>query len=429
MKIQCQFLVVSCLFFAGSAMAVTLDDANVNASYGKGTKSGFNLSIVVTGVMNDGGKEPLAADNAVSETEAREFLERRFYIEMDEQRLPRNQIGTDDIAFYKIDTSTATVTDDSPIKVRVDATFSVTFASEGAFDSVVDGGEIPFKVCILGPDVDDGCETDEINARAIEVNVVVDDVTTNNNLVPGFRSLKAVWTAKTNPAFSGDGADQGVFSATSVNVVMIKSSSEITSLPALKFSGDADPVADSCMVRYEDQAQYACVSCDENVYLDIVGIKALNSFADKTIQIATKAINETQHLFTFEEAEVGPSYLMFTSYEPNAIQRSICTQAKAVDGATWSLLFPNEPEAKLGKECFVATAAFGTSMSSELNHLRWLRDNILVHSRLGRTFVRNYYQYGPVAAKYIKDRPVLRAMTRFALSPVVLASRVLQFYF
>ncbi|MCB9729864.1 MAG: hypothetical protein H6744_15500 [Deltaproteobacteria bacterium] len=72
-----------------------------------------------------------------------------------------------------------------------------------------------------------------------------------------------------------------------------------------------------------------------------------------------------------------------------------------------------------GGYCFVATAAYGSPMSGQLDLLRAFRDQVLLRSVPGRAFVRQYYRWGRFAAFWIADRPVARAAVRVALVPLV----------
>jgi YVTN family beta-propeller protein len=69
--------------------------------------------------------------------------------------------------------------------------------------------------------------------------------------------------------------------------------------------------------------------------------------------------------------------------------------------------------------CFVATAAYGSTMASEVVALRRFRDDHLMKSEAGRSFVQAYYRYSPAIADYIRERDWLRAVVRGALWPVV----------
>jgi hypothetical protein len=82
-------------------------------------------------------------------------------------------------------------------------------------------------------------------------------------------------------------------------------------------------------------------------------------------------------------------------------------------------------ESKSGATCFVATAAYGDLHHPEVRFLRWYRDNVLVHSAVGRGFTRVYLCVGPHLAKAITPFPLVRRMTRAMLSRLVSALRAL----
>jgi hypothetical protein len=69
--------------------------------------------------------------------------------------------------------------------------------------------------------------------------------------------------------------------------------------------------------------------------------------------------------------------------------------------------------------CFVATAAHGSPMASEVGTLRRLRDRHMQTNPLGRLLVDTYYAVGPSAADFIRQDDTLRAITRSLLSPLV----------
>ena len=72
-----------------------------------------------------------------------------------------------------------------------------------------------------------------------------------------------------------------------------------------------------------------------------------------------------------------------------------------------------------GGGCFIATAAFGSPLAGQVEILRQFRDRYLLTNDLGRKFVAWYYRNGPVAANYIKDKPLVKAAVRLALYPLI----------
>jgi subtilisin family serine protease len=76
-----------------------------------------------------------------------------------------------------------------------------------------------------------------------------------------------------------------------------------------------------------------------------------------------------------------------------------------------------------GGGCFIATAAYGTPMASEIVVLKRFRDEYLYPSKLGQAFIAMYYRYSPALAAQLRMHPDLRAAVRVALVPVVQAAK------
>lgn len=69
-------------------------------------------------------------------------------------------------------------------------------------------------------------------------------------------------------------------------------------------------------------------------------------------------------------------------------------------------------------KCFIATAAYGSTMYSRLNVLRNWRDKILVKRKLGQTLINLYYASSPLLARIIARSQVLRKIVRGILTPI-----------
>jgi hypothetical protein len=74
--------------------------------------------------------------------------------------------------------------------------------------------------------------------------------------------------------------------------------------------------------------------------------------------------------------------------------------------------------------CFIATAAYGSPLASEIGSLRHLRDRYLASTAPGRWLIGTYYRLGPRAARVIESDERLRALTRAALSWIIGAAKL-----
>lgn len=69
--------------------------------------------------------------------------------------------------------------------------------------------------------------------------------------------------------------------------------------------------------------------------------------------------------------------------------------------------------------CFIATAAYGTSLAQEISVLRQFRDNFMDVTGVGRKLAETYYRTSPPIARAIAQHNTLRAFVRAILKPIV----------
>lgn len=72
-----------------------------------------------------------------------------------------------------------------------------------------------------------------------------------------------------------------------------------------------------------------------------------------------------------------------------------------------------------GKNCFVATAAFGSEMAPQVEMLRQFRGKYLLQNSFGKSFVEFYYKHSPAFADWIAKSEFRRAAARVILAPVI----------
>jgi hypothetical protein len=76
-----------------------------------------------------------------------------------------------------------------------------------------------------------------------------------------------------------------------------------------------------------------------------------------------------------------------------------------------------------GGGCLIATATYGSEMSTEVQQLRELRDNQLLNTASGTAFITTfndiYYSFSPVVADYERGNPYFKEVVKLAITPMI----------
>lgn len=80
-----------------------------------------------------------------------------------------------------------------------------------------------------------------------------------------------------------------------------------------------------------------------------------------------------------------------------------------------------------GGFCFIATAALGSYDNPQVMELRHFRDEWILEKSWGESFVKWYYHYGAVAAKFIEKSLLLKKLSYLLIvKPLVYLSRIVK---
>ncbi len=71
------------------------------------------------------------------------------------------------------------------------------------------------------------------------------------------------------------------------------------------------------------------------------------------------------------------------------------------------------------KNCFIATAAFGSGLHPHVNSLRQFRNQFLVPYKWGRKFIKTYYKFSPPMAKWISQHEQAKIVVQGLLWPIL----------
>ena len=81
--------------------------------------------------------------------------------------------------------------------------------------------------------------------------------------------------------------------------------------------------------------------------------------------------------------------------------------------------------------CLIATAAFGSELAPQVQFLREIRDNIVLQTQSGTTFMAGfnqfYYSFSPAIADYERENPVFKEAVKITLTPLLTSLTLLQY--
>ena len=84
-----------------------------------------------------------------------------------------------------------------------------------------------------------------------------------------------------------------------------------------------------------------------------------------------------------------------------------------------------------GGGCLIATAAFGSEMAPQVQFLRELRDNTVLQTQAGTTFMTGfnqfYYSFSPAVADYERENPMFKEAVKLSLTPLLTSLTILNY--
>jgi len=92
---------------------------------------------------------------------------------------------------------------------------------------------------------------------------------------------------------------------------------------------------------------------------------------------------------------------------------------------------PQNDVSQNGGGCLIATAAFGSEMAPQVQFLREIRDNTVLQTESGISFMTGfnqfYYSFSPYIADYERENPAFKETVKLALTPLLTSLTLLQY--
>ena len=143
-----------------------------------------------------------------------------------------------------------------------------------------------------------------------------------------------------------------------------------------------------------------------------------------TLEIIPKIIHyDDQMIFvTLEFKGIGTHHL--------TISESVDQMVEQIDHLD-NQLVETTPESSEGGGCLIATAAYGSEMSPQVQILREVRNNTILQTQSGTTFMTGfnqfYYSFSPVIADYERENPVFKEAVKLTLIPLLTSLTILNY--
>jgi hypothetical protein len=84
-----------------------------------------------------------------------------------------------------------------------------------------------------------------------------------------------------------------------------------------------------------------------------------------------------------------------------------------------------------GGGCLIATATFGSELSPQVQSLRELRDNTLLHTNSGSSFMHGfnqfYYLFSPTIADFERENPLFKEVVKITITPMISSLAILNY--
>ena len=84
-----------------------------------------------------------------------------------------------------------------------------------------------------------------------------------------------------------------------------------------------------------------------------------------------------------------------------------------------------------GGGCLIATAAFGSELSPQVQFLREIRDNTVLQTESGTSFMTGfnqfYYSFSPAIADYERENPTFKEAVKLTLTPLLTSLTLLHY--
>ena len=164
----------------------------------------------------------------------------------------------------------------------------------------------------------------------------------------------------------------------------------------------------------------------ENTQLEMYKVKIHAFLIFTSDKVYTLQFANTLESFEQTEGQFKDILDSFTIFKSSTVSSSELTPVDEKQD-----LSINETQASEGGGCLIATAAFGSEMAPQVQFLREIRDNTVLQTQYGTSFMtafnQFYYSFSPAVADYERENPVFKEAVKVSLTPLLTSLTILNY--
>jgi len=121
--------------------------------------------------------------------------------------------------------------------------------------------------------------------------------------------------------------------------------------------------------------------------------------------------------------------------EYQVVVSTVVDNLPVINTITFEVVEKGDKVTQVAKEkkggCLIATAAFGSEMAPQVQFLREIRDNTVLQTESGTSFMAGfnqfYYSFSPAIADYERENPAFKEAVKLTLTPLLTSLTLLQY--
>ena len=135
--------------------------------------------------------------------------------------------------------------------------------------------------------------------------------------------------------------------------------------------------------------------------------------------------------FTFSEDQTGPTVIKFENIRNTGQETEFALvvvdetvgEKKVVEELVEETVVATQESTEEGGGCLIATAAYGSELAPQVQMLREIRDNQLMNTESGKSFMSGfnelYYTFSPTIADMERESPMFKEIVKAGLTPML----------